>query len=91
MSCRAWYSSALFRKKIRLGWLPPRAIFSPSRIVPDLDRSFVNAVAKKYLDADVYPSTLPAPTVTLEIIPQQVSTPRIPLEEGNPLQPDREG
>jgi PPOX class probable F420-dependent enzyme len=60
------------------------------RIVPDPDRSFINAVAKKYMDADVYPFDPPGTDrVTLEVIPQHISTPRIPLEEGNPLlQPD---
>jgi PPOX class probable F420-dependent enzyme len=60
------------------------------RMVPDPDRSFINAVAKKYMDADVYPFDPPGTDrVTLEIVPQQISTPRIPLEEDNPLQPDR--
>jgi PPOX class probable F420-dependent enzyme len=59
------------------------------RLVPDPDRSFINSVAKKYMDADVYPFDPPGTErVTLEIIPQHVSTPRIPLEEGNSLQPD---
>ena len=60
------------------------------RMVPDPDRSFINAVAKKYMDADVYPFDPPGTDrVTLEIIPQHISTPRIPLEEKNSLQPDR--
>ena len=60
------------------------------RIVPDPDRSFINAVAKKYMDAEVYPFDPPGTDrVTLEVIPQHVSTPRIPLEEGSSLQPDR--
>jgi PPOX class probable F420-dependent enzyme len=61
-----------------------------ARIVPDSDRSFINAVAKKCMDADVYPFDPPGTDrVTLEIIPQYVSTPLISLEEGNALQPDR--
>jgi PPOX class probable F420-dependent enzyme len=61
-----------------------------ARIIPDPDRSCINAVAKKYMDADVYPFDPPGTDrVTLEIVPQHVSTPRIPLEEGNSLQPDR--
>jgi PPOX class probable F420-dependent enzyme len=60
------------------------------RMVPDPDRSFINAVAKKYMDADVYPFDPPGTDrVTLEIVPEQISAPRIPLEEKNPLQPDR--
>jgi hypothetical protein len=42
------------------------------------------------MDADVYPFDPPGTVrVTLEIIPQQISTPRIPMEEGSTLQADR--
>jgi PPOX class probable F420-dependent enzyme len=60
-----------------------------ARLVPDPDRSFINSVAKKYMKVDVYPFDPPdTDRVTIEIVAEQVSTPRIQLADENPLQPD---
>jgi PPOX class probable F420-dependent enzyme len=60
-----------------------------ANLVPDPERTFINTVAKKYMDADVYPFDPPGTDrVTIEIVPRQVSAPRIPLEDENPNGPD---
>jgi PPOX class probable F420-dependent enzyme len=42
----------------------------------DLDRSFVNRIAKKYMDVDEYPFDPPgAERVTVTVHPEQISTP----------------
>lgn len=44
----------------------------------DIDRSFVNKIAKKYIGVDVYPFDKPtAQRVIITVIPEQVSTPAI--------------
>lgn len=60
-----------------------------ARLVPDPDRTFIDAVAKKYMHADVYPFDPPGTErVTIEVIATQVSTPKIPLQDENPNGPD---
>jgi PPOX class probable F420-dependent enzyme len=60
-----------------------------ARLVADADRSFINAVAKKYMDVDEYPFDPPGTErVTIEIEVRQVSSPRIWLAEENPNGPD---
>jgi PPOX class probable F420-dependent enzyme len=60
-----------------------------ARLVPDPERVFINSVARKYMDADVYPFDPPGTErVTIEIVPHQVSAPKIPLEAENPNGPD---
>jgi PPOX class probable F420-dependent enzyme len=46
----------------------------------DTDRSFINGIAKLYMGQDEYPFDRPGDErVTITIIAEQVSTPRIPL------------
>jgi PPOX class probable F420-dependent enzyme len=60
-----------------------------ARLEPDPDRSFINAMAVKYMDTEVYPFDPPGTDrVIIEIVPEHISTPRIPLAEKNSLQPD---
>ncbi len=50
-----------------------------AEIAPDEDRSFVNQIAKKYMDRDVYPYDPPrARRVVVTVHAEQVSTPAIP-------------
>lgn len=55
----------------------------------DLDRSFINGIAKKYLDLDEYPyDAVGDERVTVTVIPQQISARGISLtndEDGKPI------
>ncbi len=58
-------------------------------LVDDLDRSVVNSMAKAYMGVDVYPfDTEGQERVTIRVIAEQVSAPRIPLAEDPPNKPD---
>jgi hypothetical protein len=57
-------------------------------LVDDEDRSFIDSIAKAYMGADRYPFDGPAAErVTIRVIAEQVSAPRIPLAD-DPPQPD---
>jgi PPOX class probable F420-dependent enzyme len=54
-------------------------------VEPDTDRHFVDAMAKQYMDVDVYPFDRPGDErVIVRIVPEQVSCPSIPLAEAPP-------
>ncbi len=56
----------------------------------DTDRSFINSIARHYMNVDVYPFDAPgAERVTITIHAEQVSTPEIPLADSPPSAPDR--
>lgn len=60
-----------------------------ARLAPDADRSFINSVARKYMGADEYPFDRPwQERVVIEIVPEQVSAPSIPLADAPPQAPD---
>lgn len=55
----------------------------------DPDRVFIDAIARHYLDTDVYPYDRPgAERVTVTIVAEQVSMPAIPRSEDPPNAPD---
>lgn len=55
----------------------------------DVDRSFINSVARHYLGVDEYPFDVPgAERVTITIHAEQVSAPEIPLADNSPGAPD---
>ena len=55
----------------------------------DVERSFVNEIARIYMGADEYPFDQPGDErVTITIIAEQVSAPEIPLSEDAPGKPD---
>jgi PPOX class probable F420-dependent enzyme len=61
-----------------------------ARLHPDPDRTVIDAIARKYMGVGTYPFDPPGTErVTIEIVPRQVSAPRIPLAEENPNGPDR--
>jgi PPOX class probable F420-dependent enzyme len=52
---------------------------------PDVDRRFVDAMARQYMDADVYPFDRPDDErVIVTIVPEHVSCPEIPLADAPP-------
>ena len=54
-------------------------------LIDDIDRAFINGIAKAYMNADVYPFDRPGQQrVVLRIFAEQVSAPRIPLAEDPP-------
>jgi PPOX class probable F420-dependent enzyme len=54
-------------------------------IEPDPDRSFINRMARHYMDADEYPFDRPGDErVVITVIPERVSSPRIPLADDPP-------
>ena len=56
----------------------------------DVDRSFINSIARYYMGVDEYPFDPPgAPRVIATIHAEQVSAPQIPLAEDSPGAPDR--
>lgn len=53
----------------------------------DEDRSFIDGIAKRYMDAERYPFDRPGDErVTVTVIPEQVSCPAIPLSDAAPYQ-----
>lgn len=49
----------------------------------DTDRSFINAIGKKYMDVDEYPFDTPdKQRVTVTVIPEQVSVPNVYGKDG---------
>lgn len=58
-------------------------------IEPDTDRSFINRIAKTYLDKDVYPFDPPdAERVVVTVLAEQISMRKVPLAEASPGAPD---
>jgi PPOX class probable F420-dependent enzyme len=58
-------------------------------LTDDVDRSFINSVAQAYMDVPVYPFDRPEQErVTIRVIAEQVSAPRIPLADNPPNAPD---
>ncbi len=56
----------------------------------DSDRSFINSIAKYYMDTDEYPFDLPGDErATVTIIAEQVSSPDVPLSDDPPMAPDK--
>jgi PPOX class probable F420-dependent enzyme len=54
-------------------------------IEPDPDRSFINRMARHYMDADEYPFDRPGDErVVITVIPERVSSPRIPMADDPP-------
>jgi PPOX class probable F420-dependent enzyme len=52
---------------------------------PDVDRRFVDAMARQYMDVDVYPFDRPDDErVIVTIVPEHVSCPEIPLADAPP-------
>ena len=59
-------------------------------VVDDTDRSTIDRVAQTYMGVDRYPfDTDDAERVTITVIAEQVSAPRIPLADDPPQAPDR--
>ena len=62
-----------------------------AELTDDSDRSFVNSLARHYLDVDEYPFDQPGDErVTITIHAEQISAPEIPLAEDPPGAPDPE-
>ena len=60
-----------------------------AHIEPDHDRSFINQIARTYLDEDEYPFDVPdAKRVVVTIIAEQVSMRKVPRVEAAPGAPD---
>jgi hypothetical protein len=60
-----------------------------AELTDDTDRSFVNSVARHYMDVDEYPFDAPGDErVTITIHAEQVSAPDIPLAGEPPTAPD---
>ena len=58
-------------------------------LVDDTDRSFIDSIAKAYMGVDVYPFDRPGQErVTIRVLAEHVSAPRIPLAEAPPNAPD---
>lgn len=58
-------------------------------LTDDTDRTFVNTIAKTYMGVDVYPFDRPGQErVTITVIAERVSAPRIPLADDPPNAPD---
>ncbi len=86
LKSRQKYKNLLADKRVALCVVDRR---NPNRYVEvrghaelsdDVDRSVINAIAKQYMDADVYPFDKPGDErVTITVIPAKVSAPRIPL------------
>jgi PPOX class probable F420-dependent enzyme len=54
-------------------------------IEPDPDRHFINEMARQYMGADEYPFDRPGDErVVITVIPERVSSPRIPLADDPP-------
>jgi PPOX class probable F420-dependent enzyme len=54
-------------------------------VEPDVDRRFVNAMAKQYMGVDEYPFDRPQDErVIVTIVPEAVSCPSIPLADAPP-------
>lgn len=73
---------------------PNRYVEVRGRVVltDDRDRSFVNSIAKAYMGVDVYPFDQPGQErVTIRVIAEHVSAPRIPLADDPPNAPDVAG
>jgi PPOX class probable F420-dependent enzyme len=60
-----------------------------AELIDDVDRSFINSVAQAYMDVPVYPFDRPGQErVTIRVIAEHVSAPRIPLADDPPNAPD---
>jgi len=62
-----------------------------AELTDDPDRSFINSIARHYMNVDEYPFDQPGDErVTIKICAQQVSAPPIPLADNPPAAPDPE-
>jgi PPOX class probable F420-dependent enzyme len=53
---------------------------------PDTGRTFIDAIARSYMDVERYPFDRPGDErITITVIPEQVSAPSIPLAEDPPF------
>ena len=60
-----------------------------AQLTDDVDRSFVNSIARAYMGVDVYPFDRQGQErVMIRVIAEHVSAPRIPLAEDPPNAPD---
>jgi PPOX class probable F420-dependent enzyme len=60
-----------------------------AELTDDTDRSFINSIAKAYMDVEEYPFDRPGDErVTITIQAEQVSAPDIPLADNPPTAPD---
>jgi PPOX class probable F420-dependent enzyme len=60
-----------------------------AELVDDGDRSFIDSVARAYMGVDRYPFDPPdAERVTIRVVAEQISAPRIPLADDPPQAPD---
>ena len=60
-----------------------------AELIDDVDRSFINSVARAYMDVPVYPFDRPwQERVTIRVIAEHVSAPQIPLADDPPNAPD---
>lgn len=58
-------------------------------LTDDTDRSFIDSVAMAYMGVDTYPFDRPGQErVTIRVIAEQVSAPRVPLADDPPNRPD---
>jgi PPOX class probable F420-dependent enzyme len=54
---------------------------------PDTDRSFIDGIARRYMDVDRYPFDRPGDQrVTITVLAEQISFPAIPLAEDPPYE-----
>jgi len=61
-----------------------------AELTDDTDRSFVNSIARHYMNVEKYPFDRPGDErVTITIHAEQVSAPIIPLADNPPAAPDR--
>lgn len=61
-----------------------------AELTDDTDRAFVNSIARRYLNVDVYPFDKAGDErVTITIHAEHVSSPDIPLASASPVAPDR--
>jgi hypothetical protein len=91
---RKKYRNLLFDDRITVCVIQPT---NPNRYVeirgravlePDSDRSFIDQIAHKYMDADRYPFDQQADErVTITVIAEQISCPSIPLADDPPYEP----
>jgi PPOX class probable F420-dependent enzyme len=60
-------------------------------LTPDPDRTFIDSMAQAYMGVDRYPFDRPGQErVTITVIAERVSAPRIPLADAPPNAPDRD-
>ena len=59
-------------------------------VEPDTDRAFINEIARAYMGVDEYPFDAPGDErVVVTVIPEQVSSPLVPLADDPPYSRER--